>query len=169
MPIEYAPNDEMSNALVDLISNPEFSEFTPIRDQDLLFLVASAVKTDKDGGALPTSGDPVIVRRVGPADAVFLQGHFKVYICNLRWDEANALQRQAMLHRALMRVDVEVDGEGAEKSIKIRMRKPDVSTFQQTIVRFGAWEGELITLRNNLQAARQKTKELEAELAGNSK
>ncbi len=155
MAVEYAPNEEMTQAVSNLIGNLDYAEFAPIREQELLFLVASMVKTDKEGETLPTTGEPVIVRRVGPADAVFIQGHFKVYICNTRWDEASELQRKAMLHRALMRVDV----EKGEESIKIGMRKPDVCTFQQTIVRFGAWEDDLIILRNNLQNAQKKAKE----------
>ena len=142
----------MTQAVSDLIGRADYEEFAPIREQELLFLVASMVKMDSEGEALPTVGEPVIMRRVGPADAVFIQGHFKVYICNTRWDEANELQRRAMLHRALMRVEV----EKTEKSIKIKMRKPDVSTFQQTIVRFGAWENDLVVLRNNLQNAQKK-------------
>jgi len=161
MAVEYAANDDMTNAVADLIGDENYEEFAPIREQELLFLVAAMVKTDKDDVMQATSGDPVIVRRVGPADAVFLQGHFKVYICQLRWDEANSIQRQAMLHRALMKVNV----EKTENGIKIGTRKPDVVTFQQTIVRFGAWEEELILLRNNLQAAKKKQGEAAAEVA----
>lgn len=165
MSVEYTPNDEMTQAVSDLIGNADYEEFAPIREQELLFMVASMVKMDKDGGALPTAGEPVIVRRVGAADAVFIQGHFKVYVCNTRWDEAGETQRKAMLHRALMRVEV----DKGEKSIKIGMRKPDVCTFQQTIVRFGAWDNDLIVLRNNLQNAQRKTKEPPSETGGKSK
>lgn len=161
MPIEYVANDNMMQAVTDLISNEEYEEFAPIREQELVFLVAAMVKTDNEGEKQNTSGDPVIVRRVGPADAVFIQGHFKVYICQTRWDEANELQQKAMLHRALMKVDV----ENTDKGIKIKTRKPDVVTFQQTIIRFGAWEEELIQLRNNLQSAMKKAKEVAAEAA----
>lgn len=141
----------MTQAVADLIGNEEYEEFAPIREQELLFLVAAMVKMNADGEAEATTGEPVIVRRVGPADSVFMQGHFKVYICKTRWDEANETKQKAMLHRALMQVDV----EKTEKGIKIAMRGPDVWTFQQTIVRFGAWEDELIQLRNNLQAAKK--------------
>ena len=161
MPIEYVANDEMMQAVTDLISDESYDEFAPIREQELIFLVAAMVKTNNDGEAQATSGEPVIVRRVGPADAVFLTGHFKVYICNTRWDEANELQQKAMLHRALMKVEV----DKTEDRIKLKLRKPDVVTFQQTIVRFGAWEAGLIKLRNNLQAAQKKMKEVTAEVA----
>jgi hypothetical protein len=62
-----------------------------------------------------------------------------------------------MMHRALMRVHVETTDKGV---IKISLRKPDVMTFQQTIVRFGAWEDDLIQLRNNLQTAQKRLKEV---------
>ena len=166
MPVEYTPNEQMTKAVVSLIDDSTYEEFGPIREQELLFLVAAMVKMDKDGNAEATTGDPVIVRRVGPADAVFIEGHFKVYICQTRWDEANELQQKAMLHRALMRVDVEKTEKGA---IKIGMRKPDVSTFQQTIIRFGAWDDQLIQLRNNLQNAQKKAAKQPAEAAVNSK
>lgn len=158
MPTEYVANDQMMQAVTDLISEESYEEFRPIREQELIFLVAAMVKTNNDGESQATSGDPVIVRRVGPADAVFLTGHFKVYVCQNRWDEANEVQQKAMLHRALMRVMV----DKTEDKIKIKMRKPDVVTFQQTIVRFGAWDDGLIQLRNNLQAAQKKMKEVAA-------
>lgn len=151
MPVEYSANEQMTQAVTDMVGNEDYEEFGPIREQELLFLVAAMVKTNAEGEAEATSGEPVIVRRVGPADAVFIQGHFKVYICQTRWDEANEIQQKAMLHRALMKVDVEKTDSG----IKIGMRKPDVWTFQQTVIRFGAWEDELIQLRNNLQAAKK--------------
>lgn len=163
MPTEYVANEQMMQAVTDLISDTSYEEFEPIREQELVFLVAAVVKTNKDGDAQATSGEPVIVRRVGPADAVFITGHFKVYICHMRWDEANELQQKAMLHRALMRVVV----DKTEDKIRLKLRKPDVVTFQQTIVRFGAWEDGLIKLRNNLQSAQKKLKEVASDVVEN--
>jgi len=157
--IEYALNKEMTEAIIAMVNNEAYEEFAPIREQELRFQIASMVKTNTEGEQLPTSGEPVVVRRVGPADAVFMQGHYKIYICQKRWDEANELQQKAMLHRALMRINIEKKEEG----IKLSLRKPDVATFQQTIVRFGAWEENLILLRSNLQTAQKRAKELAAE------
>ena len=155
MGTEYAQDGQMIQAVTDMVSNEEYTEFGPIREQELVFQVAAMVKMGTDDEAVATTGEPIIVRRIGPADAVFMPGHFKVYICKTRWDEANELQQKAMLHRALMKVNI----EKKEESIKIGLRKPDVWTFQQTIVRFGAWEDELIQLRNNLQAAKKAAAE----------
>ncbi len=156
MPIEYAADDAMAQAVTDLTSDQTYTEFNEIREQEILFLVAAMTKTNKDGEVEPTSGDPIIVRKVSPADAVFMDGHFKVFIDRCRWDGANDIQQKAMLHRALMRVNI----EKGEEAIKIGTRKPDVVTFQATIVRFGAWEENLIQLRNHLQAAQAKAKQV---------
>ena len=154
MPIEYAGDDEMAQAVAEMIGDETYSEFTPIRDQEIRILVAAMVKTDKDGIQEPTKGEPVIVCKVTPRDKPFVDGQYKVYIDKTRWDEANDLQQKAMLHRGLMRINI----ESKESGIKLGTRKPDVLTFQATIVRFGAWEEDLIQLRNNLQAAQQKAK-----------
>jgi|SRR5271157_724325 len=159
--IEYALNQEMTDAILALINSEDYEEFAPIREQELRFQIAAMIKTNTEGEQFPTAGESVVVRRIGPADAVFMQGHYKIYVCQKRWDEANDLQQKAMLHRALMRINVEKKEEG----IKLSLRKPDVATFQQTIVRFGAWEENLILLRNNLQTAQKRAKELAAEAA----
>ncbi len=161
MPIEYAGDDEMAQAITDMIGDETYSEFDPIRQQETKILVAAMVKTDKDGVQEPTKGEPVIIRKVSAADKPFIDGHYKVYIDKTRWDEANELQQKAMLHRGLMRINI----ESKESGIKLGTRKPDVLTFQATIVRFGAWEEELIQLRNNLQAAQSKAKTTAAEPA----
>lgn len=152
MSTEYTVNEEMLNAVVDLISDAKYSEFQPIREANLSFMVASMEKTNKDDEHEPTSGDPVIVRKVGPADAVFMEGQFKVYIDAFRWSEATAKNKKAMLHAALMRIDVTASEEG----VVLGTRKPDVVAFNETIERFGAWNDPLVQMRENLDAAREK-------------
>lgn len=165
MPVEYAQNQALVDAVMAVVNDETYDEFQPIREQELQFQIASMVATNKDDEIIPTTGEPVVVRRILPADAVFLKGHFRVYICQCRWDSSSEVQQTAMLHRALMRVNVEKTLKGA---IKIGTRKPDVTTFQETIMRFGAWEDSLIQLRNNLQTAQKRAKEVAAE-AGKAK
>lgn len=154
MPIEYALDDALTQAVASLTQDETYSEFGELREQGITFMVSAMTKTSKEEEIVPTSGEPVVVRRVSPSDAVFMDGHFKVYIDRCRWDGANEMQQKAMLHRALMRVKI----EDTDKGVKIGTRKPDVVTFQATIVRFGAWEEQLIQLRNNLQSAQAKAK-----------
>lgn len=156
MPIEYSPDDAMTEAVTEMVGNADYEEFAPIREQELVFLVGAMRKTNKDDEAEPTAGEPVVVRKVAAADAIFMAGHYKVYIDGFRWDEANDLQRQAMLHRGLLRVEVEKTDKG---NIVLGLAKPDAMVWQRNIERFGAWEENLILLRNNLQNAKAKAKQ----------
>ena len=114
----------------------EFSSYSQPKPKNMKIekLKPAMTKTNTKEEIEPTSGEPVVVRKVSAADKVFMEGHFKVFIDRCRWDQANDVQQRAMLHRALMRVNV----QSSDKGIKIGTRKPDVVTFQATIVRFGA-------------------------------
>jgi len=155
MPTEYSPDDALSEAVADMVNNEEYEEFGLIREQELVFLVGVMRKTNKDDEPEPTTGEPVVVRKVAAPDAIFMNGHFKVYVDGFRWDEANDIQRKAMLHRGLLRVDV----DKTEKGITLGLAKPDATVWQRNIERFGAWEENLIVLRNNLQTAQAKAKQ----------
>lgn len=153
MPTEYAIDDDMAKAVLDLVCDPTYTEFDAIRGAALIFLVAAMRKMDKDGETEPTSGEPILVRKVSAADAPFLAAHYKVYIDDFRWLAASREARLAMLHRALCRIAVETAEDGG---FTLAVRKPDVIAWQENIVRFGAWEDPLLELRSNLQAAKSK-------------
>lgn len=161
MPIEYAEEPSMTEAVTQMISDETYTEFDLIRNEEIKILVAAMTKTNKDGDIEPTSGDAVVLRKVSAPDKPFINGHYKVYIDRCRWDQANELQQKAMLHRGLMRINI----ENKESGISLGTRKPDIFTFQATIVRFGAWEEDLIQLRNNLQSAQAKAKSAAGEKA----
>lgn len=150
MPLEYALEDSLTERVKRLLEDESYIEFAPIRSNDIQFLTALMVKTDKQEVEQPTSGPPIVVRRIGPADAVFLEGfHFKLYFCSYRWNQADENTQRAMLHHALCRVSVELK----EKGLKLALNRPDVESFQANVARFGAWEQPLLELRENLARA----------------
>jgi hypothetical protein len=153
MPTEYFQDEPLTDMVSGVISNTTYTEFEPLRDQNLTFLCAFVLKTDKNEEEKPTSGDVVVIKKVPQADRPFMTGDYKLYVDRSRWNEANEKQQEALLHRALMRIEVEVV---SGKPTKLTVRKPDVAEFQTTVVRFGAWTDNLITLRDNLQAAQAK-------------
>lgn len=153
MPIEYFQDDAFTDSVVALISDKLYTEFNPLREQAVKFLCAFVLRTSSEGEEEATTGDPVVIKKVSPADRVFIDGHYKLYADKHRWDAASDVAQLAMLHRALMRIDVAVD---EEKGVHFGTRKPDVVEFQATVVRFGAWHESLVVLRNNLQAAQAK-------------
>ena len=162
---EYCLENSLNTALAAVVADESFTEFAALRSNDIQFLVAQMVKMDKQEVEQATSGPPVVVRRISPADAVFLEGfHFKVYVCAYRWGLANEEQRRAMLHRALKSINVELK----ENGLKLSRRKADVETFQDTIRRFGSWEQPLIEVRENLALA-METKARAGRVQGENK
>lgn len=164
--IEYILEPSLDKAVERLVTNEQFAEFSEIRNHEIQFLVAQKVKTDKAGVTQPTSGAAVTLRRISPADAVFLEGfHYKLYVCAHRWEQASELQREAMLHAALKRVNVELKKNG----LKLSLRHPDVEMFYDTVRHFGCWEQSLIVLRENLAAALEVKTKLERSEPGTRK
>ena len=150
MPTEYFQDDELAASVGEVLQTKTFTEFNLLREQAVKFLCGFILKTTKEGESQPTTGDPVIVKKISSADQIFLEGHYKLYADKTRWDEASSTNRKAMLHRALMRIEVSVS---EDNKVKLKARKPDVSEFQTTVSRFGAWTEDLIAMRDNLQAA----------------
>lgn len=157
MPIEYSLDEKLSAFVTEVIQDVTYTEFEPLRVNETAFLVAFVRKTNAEGDAEATSGAPVVIRRISAADAVFLEGfHYKLYVDMTRYDEANQKQQRAMIHRALMRVNVEIK----ESGVKYSTRRPDVETYQANVIRFGAWEEPLLLLRENLISAQKKAAEI---------
>jgi len=152
MPTEYYLDDAVTAVVCSVVQNEQYSEIQGLRDNDTAFLVAAVRKVNKDGETQPTSGPPVVVRKISPADAVFLPGfQFKIFVDMHRWEAANADQHIAMVHRELERIVVEIK----ESGIKYSIRRPDVQTCFENVARFGAWEKPLLVLRSNFDLAKK--------------
>lgn len=157
MPTEYYIDESVSAAVESLLAEPSYSEFKPLRDHETRFLVAMVRKTNAEDEVRPTSGAPAVLRKISSADAVFLSGYnYKLYVDACRWEKANEQQQKAMLHEGLMHINVELKEQG----VKYSVRKPDVETYQATVVRFGPWKEPLLLLRENLENAQKKAAEL---------
>jgi hypothetical protein len=154
MPTEYVIDPGIEAAVSKMVNDEAFTEFIPIRKQNVIILAAAKITTDKDGIEKPGTGEPIQVKKVSDSDRVFLEGHYKLYFDWCRWTQANEQEQKAMLHRTLMRLSV----EEKEGGIKYGTRVPDIIEFHATVVRFGAWTESLVMLRNNLQAAQAKMK-----------
>lgn len=149
MAIEYFLDVALTESVLEFVNDPIYTEFSPIRQQEVGFLCAFMLKAGEDGEESPTSGDPVVIKKIADADRVFMDGRYRIYVDQFRWKEANEIQQKAMLHRALMRINV-ISGEDG---VKYGTRKPEIVEFQATALRFGAWSETLLALRANLDAA----------------
>jgi hypothetical protein len=159
MPTEYYLDDTISALVTELLDDANLVEFEPLRSNETKFLIAAVRKTNAEGETQPLSGLPVVIRKISSADAVFLPNFsFKLYVDVHRWDASNDLQRRSMLHKGLMRIKAELK----ENGVKYSTRRPDVETYQATVVRYGACEEPLLLLRENLLNAQKKAAQMGA-------
>ena len=166
MPTEYYLDEAISTAVNEVLDDPTFTEFEPLRSNETRFLVAAMRKTNSEDETQPTTGLPVVIRKIAASDSVFLPGfQFKLYVDVHRWDKLNDSQRRAMAHEGLMRINAELKEQG----VKYSTRRPDVETYQATVVRFGPWKEPLLLLRENLMNAQKKAAELAEKKPANKK
>lgn len=159
MPTEYYLDEQLSDTVSKVVADPAIIELEPLRKNETAFLVCAVRKTNKDGDTMPIKGPPVVLRKIGPADVVFLPGfHYKVYVDIHRWDATNDEQHAAMVHRALSRIEAET----TETGIKYSILPYDIQTMQSNVARYGAWEEPLILLRDNLASAQRRAAEMAA-------
>jgi hypothetical protein len=142
---DYDLDKDLEREMVGMVADETLSEFGPLRDLAIVILSCVKVRMNKDGETEACSGDPVAVKKVGPAERLFMpkKPHFIVSVDYGTWDAADERQRKIIVHRALMRIAAEKTDEG----MKVGMRKPDILEFTTTVARFGAYNDPLLTLR----------------------
>lgn len=142
---------EQSAGLLDKITEviEEFSEFAPIMDADLKFRAAfkSKFTGDGDDAEIEESYPYSDLKKVSPLMRAFLEEDYIVVIDQGRWNVAGDIERKALIHAALMKLEVTAQADGGTK---VKMRRPDVSTFSRTLSRFGMYRDEIINLRDIL-------------------
>jgi hypothetical protein len=109
---------------------------------------------------LPKAEPPL--KKVRPVERSIVDTDYIVIVDNSAWSEANEVQRKAIIHRGLMKINIEV----GESKIKVGTRKPDVVEFTETIVRFGAYRERILNLREAMTlASKQVAKRMQPEKA----
>lgn len=145
MPTEYELNLELDDVLALVLRDPSFSELKDLRESGLVIKSCVKIKTDKEGNLLKCSGDPVITKKVSPADRLFQHSDFIVIMDYSTWTAtARQEQKSALVHRALMNIKVEKTTEG----FTVSKRRFDLVEHSETLKRFGAYREELLTLRS---------------------
>lgn len=162
MPTEYVEDQAMSDAVTEMLGELSYTEFNPIREHEVKIEVRSCVRTDKDGGNAEPKAEPIVLKKVGPLERTIVDTDYIIVVDNSAWELANEIQRNAIIHRGLMKVNIEA-GEG---SIKIGTRKPNIVEFTETIVRFGAYHEPLLNLREAMTlASKQVARKMQLENA----
>jgi hypothetical protein len=162
MPTEYVEDKEMMDAVTEMLGDPKFTEFNPIREHEVKIDVRSCVRTDKHGENQKAKAEPITLKKVGQAERSIVDTDYILIVDNSAWAESNDVQRNAIIHRGLMKIDIEA-GEG---KIKVGTRKPDVVEFTETIVRFGAYRECILNLRDAMTlASKQVARKMQIENA----
>lgn len=158
MPTEYVEDKEMADAVTEMLGEMSYTEFNLIREHEVKIEVRSCVRVDKNGENAKPKAEPVAVKRVSDADKTVVNTDYIFIVDNSAWAEANEVQREAIIHRGLMKIDIEA-GEG---KIKLKTKKPNVVEFTETIARFGAYHEPLILMRDAMTlASKQVAKKLQ--------
>ena len=141
--IEYERNDELDRMVAHLVA--ELHEFAAIRETAIMPLMK--IKMGKDTEelveakpAFDTKKVPDLYRAISDDAA-----HFVVIIDMYVWNHCEAQEREALVHSALMRIDVNEE--------KQKIRKPDVVFYSATLRRYGQFDGSVRELRDILTSA----------------
>lgn len=158
--IGYEINNDLNQAVGDIVSDAAMPEFRAIRDCGLKIFTCLAIKTNKDGEHEEITGDPVTLRKISNLHRTFIDGHYILVVCYYFWNHQDEIKRHAAIHRALMQIDATKEDD----EIKLKRRKPEVVEFVATLVRYGAYCDTLIDVRSVLQkSAKQFAKNVVAE------
>lgn len=162
MPTEYVEDQEMADAVTEMLGELSYTEFNPIREHEVKIEVRSCVRTNKDGENAPAKEEPVALKKVGPVERSIVDTDYIIIVDNSAWAEANEVQRNALIHRGLMKINI----EHVDEKIKVGTRKPDVVEFTETIVRFGAYRDRILNLREAMTlASKQVARKMQLENA----
>lgn len=130
--IEYVPDDGLVKALTAMLDPETYPEFAAIINNQVKVGCCLKVQTDKEGELKECKTEPVLTKRIGQAERLYSQVDAILIVDAYAWQTGGADHMKALLHRGLMRLDVEVkDG-----NVKTKTRKPDIVEHSQTVKRF---------------------------------
>lgn len=109
-----------------------FPEFEPLRRANINISAVVAIKMTKHGEEEATSGDLVKLKKCAPLFEFLTQKQFVLVACKFRWYNIDDNAKQALLHKALMAIELDEDG-------KIKRRSADVTEYGATVSRYGAY------------------------------
>jgi hypothetical protein len=149
MPTEYVEDAAMSDAVTEMLGELSYTEFNPIREHEVKIEVRSCVRTNKHGENAAPKAEPVALKKIGPIEKSIVDTDYILIVDNSAWEAGNEIQRNAIIHRGLMKINI----EAKEGKIKVGTRKPNIVEFTETISRFGAYHEPLLNLREVMTLA----------------
>jgi hypothetical protein len=151
MPVEYEKDEKLEAMVADLVTNPAYAEFSLLRQHHVKLISCLKVKMDENDEPIKPKGELVELKKQSPLHQVLLDAHYIVVFDYYTWVNPSASEsfKKAMIHRALMKINVKDNEEGV---VSFGIRRPDVTEFQATVVRFGPFTDELKEFKDALFA-----------------
>lgn len=154
MPTEFVPDKEIANAITDMLGDTDYPEFAPLRENEVKIESCLMVRTNQEGEDQKPKADPITAKKVSPVEKLFVDADYILIVDNSAWKTANSEQALgAIIHRGLMKIQVEVSEKGG---LKMTTRKPDIVEFSETVMRFGSYNQPLLTLKDALATAAKR-------------
>lgn len=147
---EYTIDSGLDKFVKDIIEKSTHAALSQIRDQELKIIPVMKVRTNKDGDHEPNPGPPAKIQKVSDLWKLFTEAHYILVVDYYFFNHANCVE--AGIFNALCEVEVKAkDGE-----IKLATKKPDLSLFVATLQVYGAFDDQLLGLREWMNEAKTK-------------
>jgi len=135
--IEYETNPALQDMVQGLYETSDFTEFEPLRGNGVR--VGAVFKIKMKDEELVSAGSPVEIKKSGPLLGVFAPYDYILVFDQYVWHNLPD-RRKALIHKALMSIDIKIKASGDRT---YSLRKPEISEFVATVVRFGLYHEKL--------------------------
>lgn len=169
--VEYDTDSNLDQELAAVLENESYNEFQPLRENNVEIKACFVRNLNGDGELQPPKGQIVNLKKVPAYFKPFCENlSYLIVVDEYGFREATAEAKRALLHKALMGIEVAISASG---EVKLKGRKPDVIEYGATVSRFGVYDGVLESFQSILsrgatqgatQAARAITNSRAAQL-----
>ena len=138
--IEYVTDKGLAQAIEAVIKG--FREFEPLIVNQISIGQVLKIRTDAKGDMQPCKGDPIVTRKIGPAERLYSHADYLLIVDAQAYSTATTKQQEALLHHGLSRILI----ENKNGIPKCKLAKPDMVAFKMTVLRFGEAAPGVISL-----------------------
>lgn len=147
---EFVEDQDLNSTVKTILEESSSPALKPIIENDITILPVLKIKTNKDGEHVANSGPPAKLIKVSGMWSLFVKAHYIMVVDYYAFHHSG--NRNALIFNALCSADV----ESVESTLKIGIKKPDVSVFAATIAEFGAFDDVLLAVRDVMNSVKSK-------------
>ena len=148
MPTAYTQSVEVKAIVTASVEDASLTEFEALRNADIDIGCLLRQKTDAND-QLVESGKPVELKKVPTYLEPLMESKYVIILDQAVWQDADQNRRRALLHKALMGVEVTESGG-------FKTKKPEINEFRATVTRFGAYNESLSNLQQLLTSGARR-------------